>query len=232
MWWSRVKYGELKRIMKSEATENAKLWSQVSRAVTCKLPAWQFHTDYTLPVINSCFRTWGASQQIFSHTPLCIFYVWSPSILLVRHTTLDGAVLTVIEACGQRPSCVRRSLICFLTYILTTTQPFILHSATSATRSVYSPRLSKSFLNLRLGLGTLNYVFAWVICVLGSYWCRAGWSFIHISNFVCCVSGSTTQVYYLVFTNTSRLYFLHVHVVHLKSATASHQTLFSERKYL
>jgi hypothetical protein len=28
-------------------------------------------------------------------------------------TTLEGAVLTVIEAFGQRPSCVRRSLICF-----------------------------------------------------------------------------------------------------------------------
>jgi len=62
---------------------------------------------------NPCFWTWGASQQKLSHTPLCIFYVWSPSILLVLHTTLDGAVLTVIEACGQRPSCVRRSLILF-----------------------------------------------------------------------------------------------------------------------
>jgi hypothetical protein len=62
-----------------------------------------------LPFINPCFWTRGASQQILSHTPLCIFYVWSPSSLLVLHTTLVGAVLTVIEACGQRPSCVRRS---------------------------------------------------------------------------------------------------------------------------
>jgi len=130
----------------------------------------------------------GAHLSRYSVTHLCVYstrsYVWSPSFLLVLHTILNGATLTLIETCGLRPSCVRRSLICFLTCTLITTYFFILPSATSATRSAYSLRLRKSFLNLGLGLG-ISYVFASVMCVLGSYWCRAGLSFICISNFVC-----------------------------------------------
>lgn len=155
------------------------------------------------------------SADIFLHTSAYILRdpTSGRSPLFWSCTTLEWAVLTVIEAFGQRPSCVPRLLICFLTCTLIKTYPFMLPYATSATRSVYSLRLSKSFLNLRLGLSILNYVFAWVICVLGSYRCRAGLSFIRISNFVCWVSDNTTQVYYLVFINS--LYFLDVYVVHV-----------------
>jgi hypothetical protein len=62
------------------------------------------------------FLDMSESQKIFSHTTLCIFYVILRLVALRNSGTahnLDGAVLTVTEDCGQRPSCVRRCLILF-----------------------------------------------------------------------------------------------------------------------
>lgn len=81
MWRFRVKCEELKGDKKTPSCDHRFLEQQ--RASVClwrhsakwKFPAWQFHTDYMLPFINPCFWTWGASQQIFYHTPLCIYYV-------------------------------------------------------------------------------------------------------------------------------------------------------------
>jgi len=97
MWWFRVKCGEFKRVMKSEAIRKhqAVITGFLSSneypcvcdviARTRKLPARQFHTD--VPFINPCFWTWGASQQIFCHTPLCIFYAILRLVALISSGT-------------------------------------------------------------------------------------------------------------------------------------------------
>jgi hypothetical protein len=66
----------------------------------------------------------------------------------------------------------------------TQTFRFVLPAVAFATHCVYSLQVSKSFLNLHLSLGILNYGVVWVTGLLGPCRCCLVLSFICISVFV------------------------------------------------